>query len=156
MISDLERFLGKIRVDNKGCWIWEAALYRSGYGAFSVKGKSIQAHRWSWSWFNDAAVPDGLWVLHRCDKRQCVNPRHLYVGDRYQNAKDVRERSNHNKGENNHSAKLTADKVRLIRMVYPYITMRELGKMFGVHEATIADVIKQRTWKEVGYAPNDT
>lgn len=37
-------------------------------------------------------VPDGLCVLHKCDVRLCVNPAHLYLGDKKQNMKDAMSR----------------------------------------------------------------
>jgi len=31
----------------------------------------------------------GMWVLHKCDVRQCVNPHHLYLGNNDLNVQDA-------------------------------------------------------------------
>lgn len=43
------------------------------------------AHRFSWVKANKRAIPDGLVVMHDCDRKDCVNPNHLMVGTRREN-----------------------------------------------------------------------
>ena len=72
-----------------GCWLWTGGLSVSGYGKFYVgESKYTLAHRWSFAWLRES-IPEGDCVLHRCDVRVCVNPDHLFIGDRQVNASDM-------------------------------------------------------------------
>ena len=93
-VKDTERFLGKFTVGDD-CWVWDFATNAMGYGAFYYSGRAWLAHRFSWLFF-EQQDPLGLCVLHTCDNPPCVNPDHLWIGNRKDNAVD-RE----NKGRNN-------------------------------------------------------
>lgn len=57
---------------NSGCWLWLASVQTRGYGQVTCRGRSSLAHRVSYEHFV-AAVPDGLFVCHRCDRRLGVS-----------------------------------------------------------------------------------
>lgn len=110
-------------------------------------------------------VPDELCVLHRCDNPPCVNPSHLYVGTKKENSKDMMDRGRENRafgeknssrkhpeklarGEKHPAAKLDQGKAGEIRSLYLIgnITQADLGRKYGVSQATISRVVLNRLW----------
>ena len=77
--------------DETGCWNWQNSLNK-GYGQITVKQEHFAAHRFSYSALS-SPIKKGDWILHHCDNRRCVNPKHLYHGDAADNRRDTIERS---------------------------------------------------------------
>jgi len=82
----LERFW--VKVDFKSpneCWEWTASK-TLGYGRFRVNGRLDMAHRVAWS-IENGPIKGDLTVDHLCFNRGCVNPAHLRLLTRTDNAK---------------------------------------------------------------------
>ena len=83
----IERFWSLVATGDE-CWEWLGSVGHHNYGRFWNDGKEIKAHRFSWQLHN-GAIPEGLWVLHRCDNPRCVRPDHLWLGTVLENTRDM-------------------------------------------------------------------
>jgi hypothetical protein len=160
----------------EGCWLWMAARDKDGYGNVRWRMERERAHRLSWR-LTYGNIPDGLWVLHRCDNPPCVRPDHLFLGTAKDNTADMLNKGRYishrqkwtpeqrakvaefyrqypevrARGERCHTAKLTAEKVLEMRRV-----RRETGRPyadiaieFGVSKRAALLAIQGITWKHV-------
>lgn len=155
------RFSGKVDFNGQ-CWMWKNYKDKDGYGQYSVKSYPIQAHRFSWIHFN-GEIPDGLCILHKCDTPACVNPTHLFLGTKRDNAKDMASKQRNwstkypelvPKKESHWNAKLTQADVDEIRKLYrkgnrwapSEFDATNLAKKFGVHKVQINKIVNQERW----------
>ena len=142
----MKRFWSKV---HKGlhCWEWQAAKRDDGYGCIKIAGKSVQAHRQSYTLTN-GPIPDGMLVLHKCDNRMCCNPDHLFLGTHQDNTDDMIAKGRHPHKETNGKSKLTQAIVDEARQLYAAggVTLTTLAQKYGVTRQAIGDAVKGRSW----------
>jgi hypothetical protein len=150
-------FWDKVKPNSNGCWLWAAGRSGGGYGHYKMKG-GVQSdtHRLT---APDAkgAIPEGLYVLHTCDVKLCVNPDHLYYGTQKQNIADMYARGREKKGnaglfgENHGCSILTDARVIEIRKKYDTgaYTQLQLACEYGVSRTTVGQVVRREQWTHV-------
>ena len=148
------RFWNKIN-KNSSCWLWIGVKDRFGYGRFSLDGRMVYAHRIIWEYVN-GSIPNGLFVLHKCDVPACVNPEHLFLGTQSDNLKDAYQKGHLRhlsgfRGEKQGQSKLTDEIVKSIREEYqnPKTSQYQLAKRYGVCQTTIWRVVKRKSWAHI-------
>lgn len=138
------------KVDKSGdCWIWTGAKMKSGYGRLRTGGVGSDvwnAHRVSYH-INKGEIPDGLFVLHKCDNPSCVNPDHLFLGDHDENMRD-KARKGRGAGENHPRSQLTDKQAREIKFAKGK-THQELADQYGVGKMLVRDIRANRRWQHI-------
>jgi hypothetical protein len=76
LLLDLTRFVEEDRGHGTPCHIWTSSLTPDGYGRIQIGGRTIRAHRATYT-ERHGAIPDGLQIDHLCRQKACVNPDHL-------------------------------------------------------------------------------
>jgi hypothetical protein len=142
------RYLSKGAEDE--CWLWAGPRNSSGYGLLRVGGKTEHAHRASYA-YHATPIPAGMYVLHRCDRPLCCNPRHLFLGTPADNSADCRSKKRHAHGQSAGNVKLTERRVLKIRELRAKgVLCDRIARMFGVTPATISDIACGASWAHVG------
>jgi hypothetical protein len=131
------RLLQRADVRPGHCWLWTGSRAKNGYGRL---GDDL-AHRLAHEEFI-GPIPEGLFVLHRCDTPACMNPEHLVAGTARDNSLDMVSKERHGGG------KLTRAQVDTIRARHEAggITQLALAREYGVTEVSINNIVCRRTW----------
>lgn len=163
------------------CWPWTASFYRNGYGQIGIGGRGAGvtgAHRVAWERAY-GPIPEGKWVLHKCDNRRCQRPDHLFLGDNPSNVDDMlskgraawqvdpampylqrgdghwarRTPERIQRGSSKGSAKLTETQVLQILQRYAGGERNKaaLGRAFGVSEVLIGKIVRREIWTHVQF-----
>lgn len=157
-MDDRARFWSNVRRGKKSdCWGWDGshtnkycavAGVKHYYGQAWFCGKLQLAHRVMWE-LTQGPIPKRQCVLHTCDKA-CVNPKHLYVGSKKDNAADreSRGRGVRTFGVDNKSHKLVPSQVRDIRDLAAHgWKHHNIAEAYLVSDATIRQVVCGKTWR---------
>lgn len=150
-LTQLVRFWSK--VDKSGeCWLWKGNLYKDGYGQFALGFKQLRAHRVSYQL--SVIDPGELYVLHKCDCRNCVNPEHLFLGTQKDNIRDMwlkgRAFKPNLKGSGIGMSVLVEDEVAGIKLALSLgIPVIEVARQYHVSTNTIYGIRSGRTWSHV-------
>lgn len=137
-------------VKKEGCWGWNG-FKTKGYARVHYLGNSMPAHRASYIIYNTSIFND-LFILHKCDNRECTNPEHLFIGTQKDNLDDMyaKNRDNPAKGERARASVLNKEQVIEIRRLLDIGVMgTRIAKDFNVHPTTINDIKHRRIWKHI-------
>jgi hypothetical protein len=141
---------------DSGCWEWQRGKHASGYGGVGPSwGGGSYAHRAMWEAAN-GAIPQGKYVLHRCDNRCCINPDHLFLGTHLDNIRDMQAKNRHRggslPGESNPNSKhsdATVFATKWARLIG--YTSKEVQDAFGVSESFVTRICHHGWRKEACY-----
>lgn len=123
------------------CVGWPFGHFPAGYGVLRYRGRNRHAHAVAWEISSGSVVPHGLGVLHSCDNRNCVNPRHLRMGSQKENMQDAVLRK---RIVVNRQAKLSPEQVLQIRC--DTRETRLIAKEYGVSGTHIRRIMTRKAW----------
>jgi len=133
-------------VTETGCWLWNGHVGKHGYGTYTIgshpNSRGVTTHRLSWE-IHNGVIPDGMFVLHKCDVRSCVNPDHLFLGTHRDNMDDAKRKGRMSGRPNSKGVKVVRklthkDKDEVISLLKENkLTNAEIGEIYNVHAASI-------------------
>lgn len=137
------------------CLVWSFSTDTRGYGHLRLKvsgrWKTIRAHRYSWE-LSNGPIPEGLCVLHRCDVRVCVNPKHLFLGTYKDNRQDCikKKRAPIFYGSRNPNSIISeADVVAIREALKGGNTAREVARRFKMSRVQILKIKQKVAWRHI-------
>ena len=148
-----QRFWDKV-CKSDSCWEWGASLDHHGYGQISQissttnKKTMRKSHRVSYELYYSVVLSPNECVLHTCDNPKCVNPAHLYIGDRNDNHRDMVQRGRIMSGDNASWSKLNSQQVTSIRQRLTFgEPQAKIAREYGIHQSTISYLKNNKTWR---------
>ena len=128
-----------------GCWEWNGARHRQGYGHIQIDGVVLLAHRVSLE-AHTGPIPEGLIACHLCDNPPCINPDHLYAGTYSENSIDRHARGPKNQPRGDAHWHVTIPESERVKLRERYalggVTHRALAAEYGVHRVTIGRILR--------------
>jgi hypothetical protein len=166
-----ERFWGKVdkhgpypkkkvckihpEIAGTNCWIW-TGYTMFGYGQFKDRldtgyYRQVRVHRFSYELEYGKRSLGKKQCCHKCDRKRCVRPLHLFKGTNDDNVYDRNIKGRQAKGEQHGNAKLTALQARVIRSLHALgeCSYGELGRKFEVSKTVANGIVNRRAWKHV-------
>ncbi len=150
--SLVDRFHEKYQKSDSGCWNWTAALAGKGYGQIKIPKTRRQAyaHRLSYQ-IHKGAIPAKTEVCHTCDNPKCVNPAHLFLGSRKENAQDASNKGRIHVSPIGHNGVLAVSQVKRIKEIFRLnlMSIAEVARAFDVSHTTISKIRRGLRWTRV-------
>lgn len=134
----------------KTCWL-VPATHGQGYGQVCKpgEGKITLAHRASWE-IHFGPIPDGAWVLHKCDVRNCIRPKHLFLGNVQDNQRDMAEKNRSPQGSRNGRSKIDeATAKKILALKDSGLTGVQVAKRFSLVKASVYFIWRGVTWRHI-------
>ena len=120
-----------------------------GYGVLKRFRKLVGAHRWSYCIDKKIQLDEikGLVVMHICDNRLCINPKHLLLGTHADNCADKVKKGRQARGEKQGNSKLKNHQVVLIKYLFTVgATNVAIAKEYGVSTMCVSRIRSGKTW----------
>jgi len=144
-----EKVWSKIRKKGEDdCWLWTGSKTPSGYGRIYINGETIRANRLVYILTKGFISEDKI-ILHTCNNKLCVNPKHLKEGTNLENSQQMVEDGRQVSG----NTILTKENVSKIRELYNTgkYSYEILSDKFGITKGNTVQIIRNELWKDKNY-----
>lgn len=124
------------------CWDWTRGISNNGYGVFTHRYKSIATHRLAFS-LQNGDIPDGLMVCHKCDRKCCCNPNHMFLGTGKDNMQDAISKGLLRMYHENVEFVSSEDGKKILAAVKSGMSYKEAAVAFSLKKSTVEYVCKR-------------
>ncbi len=109
------------------------------YRHIKFRGRPQGTHRVSWI-IHNGEIPEGRWVLHKCDNARCHKIEHLFLGSALDNSKDMQGKGRDNYlGAKKHSDEIVEKCISFRKDGFSY---KEMSKILSISQFTIQSIIR--------------
>lgn len=130
-----------IASENNDCKLWS----QSGdwYGTFRIGKKLVKAHRAAYILFV-GEIPSGMHVCHTCDVKNCVNPKHLFIGTHKDNMLDMHAKGRWRTGNFGDHLKLSQ---ALADVIYADSrSHQKIADHYGISRTLVSGIKNHKNW----------
>jgi hypothetical protein len=139
------------------CLEWQGAIRSDGYGSVGFNSIHRKPHHVAFAVSYGFSLDEmrvftkelGLYVMHTCDNRRCINPSHLILGTASDNAADrsMKGRSSSRRGGCSGRAKLTEESAR--RILSDQRPTRDIASAYCVSMSTVQRIRNGSQWSHL-------
>lgn len=132
--------------DPDACWSWGGtwggrSTDKRPY--FMANGHRGMAYRWVYELVHGVTLNPAQLILHSCDNGGwpigCCNPKHIRIGTREENTKDMTDRQRHG---------LPGTVVKAIRnLIAKGRTQEEIAELYGISRESVSAIATARVYK---------
>lgn len=155
--QDAIRFWNNVNVPQNyenECWICHYSTNQNGYTHFSLNGKLISGHKFSYLYYHGyfADYSKGECILHKCDNPPCVSPYHLFLGTNKDNVIDKCEKERQAKGTQIYSAELTdSDIIDILEGIKlgRFKDLQDISNKYNITKNIPEKILKGHIWNHI-------
>lgn len=108
------------------CWICTSHCKDdAGYIQVFRHNKKYRMHRYFYE-RKYGFIPEGLFVLHKCDNSSCINPEHLFIGTQFDNVIDMYNKGRRSTGVPDGAIRKRGDGYKYIKKDGKWVYIKKL------------------------------
>jgi hypothetical protein len=150
--NKLEHYLSRTITDQDG---WQGATQSNGYGSVRIDNQKIYIHVYVGLQTHqedldrlledDTVDPKTIVVMHKCDKRACINPSCLVVATQRDNIKDAVAKGRMYIPEPNRQ--FTADQIQEMRQLREQgYSVRSIARQYGINQGNMSRILRSLSY----------
>jgi hypothetical protein len=138
-----------IKNNDNECWGWKGKDNGKCYGILSYKPEPWAIHRYSYT-IHNGIIPNGMYVLHKCDNPICSNPKHLFLGTNLDNINDMLQKGRNAKGEMLPHTSINSETALIIKEMLSFDKrMIDISRQLKVGYSLVNAIKRNNSWKHV-------